>query len=176
MKYLLSILLCCLLFCTCRHDDDKYAYETKRSAVYFAIRDTTVAYAKFLKAAAFLNNGEWANRDHILPIPIQLFGAKSEKDRKINVSFIPKFSSFQQNEIKLSQPIIRAGQSMDTLYVTLHNLPDGYSYYPYLTLGINETTELGVVRENSRLVVVYSEYPVPLTYLQYLEDYGFTDL
>ena len=176
MKYIQLIFLVPFFFLGCQTEDDPPVFETEQSSLFFSLKDTTTTYTKFLRVATFKQAGEWANRDHILAIPIQVLGPKSNRDRKIAVFLNEEFTTFRPDQVKLSEPVIQAGQYQDTLYVTLNNLDAYYSYYPYLTLDLKPNSDFQTVRDNSRLAIIYSEYAVPSTYIQIHENYIFSDL
>ncbi len=160
IKIILFTLLVSSFFSSCKENEDILAYDQNQSYVYFGIPNPdTKATEKYTDSIyySFATDEEIGLQHKKIAIPVRIAGNVSSTDRTYGFE-ISSSSEINKDLVSFSEPIVKAGQLVDTLYINLQRGEELATKEMTLLLDLSPTADFKVGHQhNGKIKIIFSD-------------------
>lgn len=160
MRYLIITVMTVVLFAACKENADILEFDNKNAYVYWAFPNNDRNPAeKYVDSVfySFALDEEIGREQMILKIPVAIGGNAAAKDRKYSYTIDPK-SDYDPTLLSFSDPIIKSGNFVDTLYITLKRGEVLSEKEMFVTLLLQDSEEFEVGHQyNRKIKIVFTD-------------------
>lgn len=151
-KYFYIFIL--LLLFGCKENQDITLYNESHSFVYFAVPNPDTRLSKkqlYIDSLdfSFVREDEEI-KEKVVAIPINIIGQTSDRERSYSYTVDKNKSTVDMSWIDISEPVIRANKSQDTLFLTIQKDVAMENGLYYLVLNLTDSEDFQVGHEYNR--------------------------
>lgn len=157
MKFAYFFIPILLLAAACNENENILSYDTKDAYIYFAYpHPDSRVQEKFLDSVEynFALDEDLTLTEKRIAIPIRIAGDSKPQDRTYTFQVVADQSTYNPNLVTLTNPVIRANQFVDTLYITIKRDAELQEAQQQLVLTMVENESFMVGHEFNRTMKI----------------------